>query len=395
MTERIKTLVLDANGFGWKPILADTVLQGVLGIREDTVLPKWVKKIPLLDHALNNHYEKLSYVFDWREELEHSPALDVTVCNINNLLAYRELQQSLTEYPLVIVLHSAAGDSMSLLLKASRWFHKRRGKIVMFIGNEYDLLDEKIRFIQETGVEYVCSQLPEKAARWLYSECTRSKILAMPHALNSRLYHAGDVRNRPVELGFRGARYPLFIGDQERNNLLDFFRENAPALGLKLDFGFKNIRRGEWADFLRKSQAVVGAEAGTYYLDRHGQAINAARQYQRQNPGADLQAIYDRFFKNLADYISGKSISSRHFEPVGTKTCQVLLEGDYNGILKPEEHYIEIKKDLSNIEDAVRRLKDESYRVEMVNRAYDYVLANHTYAHRVRELVSVLEKDGL
>jgi len=395
MRDRIKTFVLDANGGNWKSIVADTVMRGMLDIRDMSQLPSWTYKSPLLQRAVSQRYEALSYVIDWREELERAPELDVEVCNINNLLEYRKAQKSLLHAPLVIILHSAAGDSMTLLMHTIRWFQKRRGKVVMFIGNEYDLLDQKISFIQQTGVEYVCSQLPESAARWLYAECTGSKVLAMPHALNPRLYHPGQGQKRQVELGFRGARYPLFIGDTERNDLLDFFQRSAPALGLKIDFGYKTIRRGDWSDFLRGCQAVVGAEAGSYYLDKHGHAITSAKLYQRAHPHAGFQEIYDRFFKPLSHYVSGKSISSRHFEPIGAKTCQVLLEGDYNGILKADEHYIKINKDRSNIEDVIRRLKDEDYRRRMVDRTYDYIMQNHTYAHRIRRLIQILEQDGL
>jgi len=395
VTDRIRTLVLDANGFGWKPILADTVLQGFLGIESLRDTPGWARKISFLIHALNQHYEKLSYVMDWRDELVRSPLLQAEICNINNLVALQKARKSLEEYPLVVILHSAAGDSMKLLLRILPWFQRRRGKVVMFIGNEYDLMDEKIRFIQQAGVEYVCSQLPEQAARWLYAECRSSKILTMPHALNPGLYHPGEAGRRPVELGFRGARYPKFIGDSERNDLLDFFERNAASLGVAIDFSYQNMRRGEWADFLRGCRAVVGAEAGTYYLDQRGRAITAARRYMKENPQADIPEIKARFFDGLTDYISGKSISSRHFEPIGAKTCQVLLEGEYNGILTAGEHYIAIRKDYSNIQEVVRQLKDDAFREEMTRRAYEYVMENHTYAHRIRGLMDILQGDGL
>ncbi|MCC6146930.1 MAG: glycosyltransferase [Anaerolineaceae bacterium] len=395
MKDRIKTLVLDANGFGWKPVVADTLLQGVLHIHDSSKLPPWVPKISLLQRALNRHYEALSYVMDWREELERAPELDVEVCNINNLLAFTKAQRALVEYPLVIILHAAAGDSMVLLLRAIRWFQKRRGKTILFIGNEYDLLDQKIHFIQEAGVEYIGSQLPEATARWLYAECVNSKVLPMPHALNPRLYHPGDGQKRPIELGFRGARYPLFIGDTERNDLLDDFERGASAWGLNIDFGYKTIRRGNWAEFLRSCKAVIGAEAGTYYLDKRGHAITSARRYQHNHPRARLKEIKEQFFNPLTNYISGKCISSRHFEPIGAKACQVLLEGNYNGILNADEHYIKINKDKSNIEDVIRRLRDEEYRRQIVERAYEHILQNHTYAHRVLKLVQTLEEDGL
>jgi ribosomal protein S21 len=63
------------------------------------------------------------------------------------------------------------------------------------------------------------------------------------------------------------------------------------------------------------------------------------------------------------------------------------LEGSYNGILNADEHYISVKKDFSNIEEAVRRFKDEGYRAAMVRRTHEYVLDEHTYDRRVQGLV--------
>ncbi len=88
--------------------------------------------------------------------------------------------------------------------------------------------------------------------------------------------------------------------------------------------------------------------------------------------------------------MSGKAISSRHFEPVGTKTCQILIEGHYNGVLVADEHYIAVRKDLSNIADAVQRFKDDGYRRAMVDRTYEHVMSAHTYRHRVEQLVAAV-----
>jgi spore maturation protein CgeB len=45
---------------------------------------------------------------------------------------------------------------------------------------------------------------------------------------------------------------------------------------------------------------------------------------------------------------------------------------------------IAVKKDLSNLDYAIERLDDESFRRQMIDRAYEHVLDGHTYAHRVR-----------
>lgn len=397
MSERIKTLVLDANGFGWRVIAADTLLRGILGLGGLQDIPPGLAKLPVLRRALKQHYDALSYVIDWREALVASPHLDAEIVNINDLVALSHSRRAVMEYPLVIVLHSAAGDSMSLLLNILGWFQKRRGKLVVFIGNEYSLLDEKLTFLRESGADYICSQLPADAARWLYDGVTANvRILSLPHALNPRLYTPGELRGRSIDLGFRGSRYPYFIGDKERNDMLDVVYDRAQQHGMIMDFGYKNIERAAWAEFLRSCKAIVGAEAGSYYLDRRGVLMERARDYERRHPNATFEEIFQKYFTlNLPEHVSNKCISSRHFEPVGTKTCQLLLEGSYNGILRPNEDYISLKKDYSNLDEALRMLMDEETRKSIVERAYKHVLAEHTYERRVQVLVETLLSDGL
>jgi len=67
------------------------------------------------------------------------------------------------------------------------------------------------------------------------------------------------------------------------------------------------------------------------------------------------------------------------------------LEGYYNGILKPNEHYISIKKDLSNICGAIESFKDETFRKKIVENAFQYVMDNHTYRHRVKALMKAIQ----
>jgi spore maturation protein CgeB len=59
-------------------------------------------------------------------------------------------------------------------------------------------------------------------------------------------------------------------------------------------------------------------------------------------------------------------------------------------VLAPDEHYISVRKDRSNLDEAVRRFRDEGYRQTIVERAYEHVMANHTYAHRVRSVLAAV-----
>jgi len=390
MKERIRTLVIDANGSTWKAVVADTLLKGVLGLSASATLQESLPAGSSLRNLLGYRNESLSYVVDWRDALCEAPQLEVEVCNISNLVEYSRFLRRISHYSVIIILHSATGDNMSILLKSSEWLKKRRGKLVVFVGNEYNLLADKIKFIRSVEAEYVCSQLPFEAARWLYADCTRSKILAIPHALNPKLYYPDPRSNRTIDIGFIGHLYHTFIGDRERTDLIQFFQRNGNRLGVSCDIRTQRLPRGEWAQFLRACKGILGAESGTYYLDRTGQVIEDVKKYVKIHPDASYEGVFEKFFRNRSSPVSGKAISSRHFEPIGTKTCQILIEGDYNGILKPNEHYIGVRRDLSNIDDVIRRFNDDSYRMSMVERSYDYIMASHTYKHRVDTLLKAV-----
>lgn len=68
----------------------------------------------------------------------------------------------------------------------------------------------------------------------------------------------------------------------------------------------------------------------------------------------------------------------------------ILIAGHYNGILGADRHYIALASDLGNIDDALRRFQDDGYRQQMVDETYEYVIAEHTYAHRISELIATV-----
>jgi hypothetical protein len=389
LIERLNTLVLDANGFGWKEHAADTALLGVLRLGDYEGIPIRLRHLPVI-RGLKARYEALSYMADWRDAFCQSPELDVRVCNITNLIDFGRCLRRIRDFDLVVVLHSAAGDSMKLMGAAERWLQRRRGKLVVFLGNEYDLISEKLRFIRLSGAELVCSQLPLSTATWLYEDCG-AHVVAMPHALNPGVYRPGQDVARDLDVGFIGAMYSSFIGDGERTSLIQSVASLAPRLKLTCDIRTGTVPRGEWATFLQRSRSTIGGESGTYFLDREGTLIARAKRYVEANPSAGPHEVFSVVFAQTdVECRSGKCVSSRHFEAVGTKTCQVLVDGEYNGIFESGTHYIGVRKDLSNLEDALGRLGDEVFRTEMVERTFEYVMDRHTYAHRVEDLLALV-----
>lgn len=339
-------------------------------------------------HAITAPYESLSYVNDWKDSFEKLKNHKVISINVlNRKQTHRFLKKEIKNFDLIVLLHSVLGDNIKLIDPFTSYLLNRKGRLLSFVGNEYSLLSEKKEFLTQINVDYIASQLPKKPSSFLYNDIDAKLILA-PHALNHTFYT--PKKKKIFDVSFVGARYPKFIGDQERNSFIEHFLKQNLNLNNHISLGRnKNVPRQVWSEILQKSKATIGAEAGTYFLDNKGELLQKAKQYCIDFPNASVEELYEKIFiKHQGSFINGKAISSRHFEPIGTKTCQILLEGYYNGILKENEHYISVKKDYTNFEEAFEIYLDPNKRHMITENAYEYVLENHTYDIRVKTILN-------
>ena len=219
----------------------------------------------------------------------------------------------ITGYELIVLLHSTNADSMLPLSLLKTYFKDRKGKLLIFVGNEYCLMPEKLRFIKEVEADYVASQLSKEAATWLYADCPKSRVLLIPHALNGKVYRPYlKHQHRKIDIGFIGDRYSLAIGDTERTQLIEYFARNdfRPELTVDIRLGKKlRLPRTKYLHFLNSARGTIGAESGTYYLEKTDKTQKAVEVFLSRYPKAGFTSVYDKFFKNYSNPINGKAIS--------------------------------------------------------------------------------------
>jgi hypothetical protein len=135
----------------------------------------------------------------------------------------------------------------------------------------------------------------------------------------------------------------------------------AQARGHRADVAVDGERRlvgDAWLRLLGASRAVVGVEGGSSLVDAAGDPPTG-------EPQAEIRAM-----------------SPRHLEAVATRTFQVLVEGDYSGVLEAGTHYQPVRRDLSDIEAALDLSRDPQRAQAMVDRAHDEIVASGRYSWR-------------
>lgn len=267
----------------------------------------------------------------------------------------------------------------------------------LFLGNEYKLLPDKMTFCEMLGVSLLVTMNPSPRARQLYRDRLGCRVVCIPSSgLDTAVFRPIQPRvERPIDLGCRAFRNPLFLGHDERYVLVEFFRRNSKKFGLTTDLSLDpedRFSEGDWAGFLNRCKGQIGSEAGGDYFELTDETRLKVSAYLNLHPQLGLDDVFEMFFKNYPDPVPCRTISGRHVEAAGTKTVQILFNGHYNGFLKPDEHYIPLEKDFSNADEAIAKFRDEAYCDRVTQNAYDLVRQELTYDKLIERFYEALRQ---
>jgi hypothetical protein len=89
------------------------------------------------------------------------------------------------------------------------------------------------------------------------------------------------------------------------------------------------------------------------------------------------------------------AIGPRHLEAAVAKTAQVLVAGDYDGLLEPDVHYLPVRADFADADAVVGRLADRAMLERLAENAHrDLVLSGrHGYAALAARIESVPDEE--
>jgi len=194
-------------------------------------------------------------------------------------------------------------------------------------------------------------------------------------------------RERPIDLGYRAWSGLMSLGRHGalRRRLAEVFEPAAEARGLRTDISVDqaSVHFGDdWYRFLASCKYFLGAEGGATVLDRSGQFYVRTQRYLSENPDASFDEVEAACFPGEDGKLRLFAVSPRHLEACATLTCQVLVEGDYSGVLRPGEHYIPVKPDLSNVDEVLEMVASDSERERITANAYRDVVASGRWTYR-------------
>jgi hypothetical protein len=94
------------------------------------------------------------------------------------------------------------------------------------------------------------------------------------------------------------------------------------------------------------------------------------------------EEVAERHLKHVEGRIRMNQVSPRVFEAAMLRTALVLFEGGYSNVVRPDRHFIALRKDFSNVDEVLTRLADDDGLQSMVDLTYSEIIASGRYGYR-------------
>jgi len=280
-----------------------------------------------------------------------------------------------------------------------------RGVRLIAVQDEYEHTNVLRGAIQDLQFDVVFTCVPQEERNFVYPEALFPDtnfvtVLTgyVPAKLKQRR-RSIPLAERPVAIGYRGRSLSARYGRLgfEKFEIGRGMRDICEARGIANDIDMSEESRiyGEaWYDFLGSCRATLGSESGSNCFDFDG---SLAARYQELNAANGREPSYPEF-RQYTDPLEGMlrmgQISPRVFEAAALGTPMVMFPGRYSDIVSPGEHYIELKKDFSNVDAVLEQLQDIGSLEAVAGRAYDHLIAsgNYDYPRFVETVDAVIDR---
>jgi hypothetical protein len=264
---------------------------------------------------------------------------------------------------------------------------------IAFFQDEHHYCRQRFAFLDRHGIDCVYSMLEPNQVAAVYGAHTRVSdvVTHLPGYVSDELVAAARRFARPdeqrtVDIGYRGRALAPYMGRGalEKYEIGIRFREVASGAGLALDIRCDEADRiygNDWSRFTGNCHAVLGTESGVTVFDLDDRVRLEYEALAAADPGMTSAEYFERRREDREGEIHYRTASPRHFEAAAFRTAQILYEGRYSGVMEPWVHYIPLRKDFSNLDEAIGAFRDRTLRAELVENAHRDLIASGAYGY--------------
>lgn len=270
------------------------------------------------------------------------------------------------------------------------------GSKICMIQDEYYYTNYFKNYFELVGMNIVFSCIPSLYVRKIYNNLDNTIFINYITGYTFETENRKPIKDRLVDVFYRGRVLHFHYGDlgQDKKNIGIHMQKYCEENNLKNDikwYANECIYGDKWLEHLSNAKVTLATESGSNIFDVDGTLKKQINKLLEIDTDAYLEFpentkyTYEEIKKMVdmtQNYIPQGQVSPKMFEAISVGTVLVMYEGSYMNIFKPGIHYIELKKDYSNIKEVIERIRDDDYLQNMADRAYNDIIKSNLYSYK-------------
>jgi len=143
--------------------------------------------------------DNVSYYDDWIDAFVNEDEFHTTPVNLLKIHGAHHIKRKISESECIVLHHSTNADTTKYIEPLVGNLRDRKGVLLSFVGNEYNRpvggIREKRALFNHIEPDFVATQCLLEAGEFLFGDCVRERVIAIPHALNPGVF----TPDRPLE----------------------------------------------------------------------------------------------------------------------------------------------------------------------------------------------------
>lgn len=301
---------------------------------------------------------------------------------------YLEIPDCVKTFPFdAIIMMSTFLDWVKRYKQGDKWLRQydflmeSNAKKIVFSQDDYWLSEVRDAFYTKINVDMLFPVCPPATWPELYptffSKPRNAKLgytIYLTEKMTTLVSKAKPWNERNWDVIYRASgtpTYPNRLGYVKATIGETFKSALSAGHGLKLNISTSKgsfISGTEWYDFIADSKAILGSNSGSSVNIRNHDVVAKLTALKNKKPEASVDEIEASVLEAGDINKNYTGISPRNVEAAMLGTLQILVPGEYGGIMKPYEHYVPLIEDGSNVNEVLTILSDET-RCQNITRA--------------------------
>lgn len=290
----------------------------------------------------------------------------------------------------VIIFHYSIFGSHPFYLSEEiiEFTSKQDAVKIYFFQDEHQHHDKRLEIIQNIGYSQIYTLADQDFHDLLFSNKLKGvdvyqTLTGFVGDYSVYKSYIKEFSERTIDIFYRARNLPLYMGrgSQEKHEIGEYLLNCKEFSNLNLNISTEESDRiygKDWFKYLGNSRFTLGTEAGVSIFDFTGTIYKPFIDAISNDEMTEDEA-YSAYLEKHEGNINYRTISPRIFEAAAMKVCPIMFPGKYNNILIPNENYICLEKDFSNLSEVISSMKDKKLTEEVIQNNFDLFIQSDEY----------------